>query len=443
VVDGDPEAIGSAPARLVVRLAFVLPVWVATLGTVLLYATAPEAYSCILRSFGVPPAPHGLPFFDARLIPDTLECWRHGVDVYRQNPCDWLGRLQDYSPVYLRLHVLPAGDGAPLGYGMAFLASFLAALAVLPLSLLRWPHWAVFALATVSPATAFAAERGNIDLLMIACCVAAARMMALSPFARAGGYALVLGAASIKFYPILALAPALRERRAMLVAVITVTGAAIGAFAWRFGSEVPLAIANTAQGNLADFWGAKSLPYGAFEIAQIQHPDFFQAHPVLATIGPAALVALFAGGALTAAFGFATDRGLAEALTSMKPSPRIMLVTGSALLCGVFATHLNSGYRLIVLLVGLPGLLSLSQAAQSKRCRAVTLGAAIASAGLCWLATTTPHDAVSFLIWIAKQAACWFVATVYAAVLMRFAADEIARVTAPAPARWPALRTSA
>src|SRR5215469_6927935 len=51
--------------------------------------------------------PYQTPFVDSQFLLSTLECWRHGVDVYKTNSCDVMGRTFNYSPLWLRFGFLP------------------------------------------------------------------------------------------------------------------------------------------------------------------------------------------------------------------------------------------------------------------------------------------------------------------------------------------------
>ena len=122
----------------------------------------------------------GEPFVDTRFVLAQLECWRRGIDVYSVNPCDPLGRLQDYSPLWLRLDFIPADPAWVMPFGLALDLMFLAALFALPLPRLDRAGRTVMSLAMVSTASIFAMERGNIDLLVFALCVVVGHLLSRS-----------------------------------------------------------------------------------------------------------------------------------------------------------------------------------------------------------------------------------------------------------------------
>src|SRR5580658_10230590 len=73
-----------------------------------------------------------VPFADAAYVEAQMQCWRAGVDVYATNVCDMYGRVQAYSPLWLRLWWLPASRDFIAPFGLAIVAGFIASLAVLP-----------------------------------------------------------------------------------------------------------------------------------------------------------------------------------------------------------------------------------------------------------------------------------------------------------------------
>src|SRR5579864_490329 len=58
-------------------------------------------YFNILKQFGF--EPFRFPFLDIHAILAAAQCQRLGIDVYLSNPCDALGRVHVYSPLWLTL----------------------------------------------------------------------------------------------------------------------------------------------------------------------------------------------------------------------------------------------------------------------------------------------------------------------------------------------------
>ena len=121
---------------------------------------------------------------------------------------------------WLWLAVLPITTAWDNALGLALVVLFLVALAFLP----PGRDWRLITLATISSTTMFAMERANIDLLMFVMAMLVARLRFI-------GYAVALLAGMLKFYPIVLLVAAVRERAVVCFAIWAV---ALGAIA--FGS---------------------------------------------------------------------------------------------------------------------------------------------------------------------------------------------------------------
>ncbi len=220
-------------------------------------------YHALAEAWGA--APFRTPFLDTHAVTAAVECHRLGFDVYVQNPCDVFGRVHGYSPVWLWLAVLPittAWDNA-LGLGLVLL--FLIALAFLPAGR-TWPHTALITLGVVSSATMFALERANVDLLMFVMAMLAVRL-------RTTGYAVSLLSGMLKFYPIVLLILAVRER---LVTCLVIWAAAGGVIALWFaldGHAILRGMANIPSTQPFDdnVFGAHNLPFGLAELAGLSH----------------------------------------------------------------------------------------------------------------------------------------------------------------------------
>ena len=222
-----------------------------------------EQYHALAEAWGA--APFRTPFLDMHAVTAAVECHRLGFDVYVQDPCDVFGRVHGYSPVWLWLAVLPittAWDNA-LGLGLVLL--FLVALAFLPAGR-DWRQTMLITLGAVSSATMFALERANVDLLMFVMAMLAVRL-------RTTGYAVSLLAGMLKFYPIVLLVLAVRER---LVTCLVVWAVAAGVIALWFaldGAEILRGMANIPLTHPFDdnVFGAHNLPFGLAELLGLPH----------------------------------------------------------------------------------------------------------------------------------------------------------------------------
>src|SRR5262249_4323165 len=152
-----------------------------------LYQFEPGSYYRVLTFMGKEPFDY--PFLDFNILA-TVDCWQRSIDVYLNNTCDVLGRPWGYSPLWLRFSFLPGKDWTNL-LGICLGISYFLALAVLPPPrsnkelLLRL-------IGTLSPATSFALERGNIDLLMFVLATAAGVLLLRPLPGRVTGYAIIV-----------------------------------------------------------------------------------------------------------------------------------------------------------------------------------------------------------------------------------------------------------
>ena len=215
---------------------------------------APHAYRTILKIWGIKPWP--FPFLDTDTVLSAVRCLRDGIDVYVANPCDPLARVFDYSPLWMALSLLPIGLAALPWIGLAVDAAFLAALALLPAGR-RWGDTALIAAGVCSTAVLFAVERGNNDLILFVLAALAATAALASPLLRLLGYAAALLAGLLKYYPMLLMALAVRERPGRLSAIAAAALLLLGLFVLLSWHDLVRALALVPTGSyFEDMFGA-------------------------------------------------------------------------------------------------------------------------------------------------------------------------------------------
>src|ERR1700722_2775742 len=130
-----------------------------------LYVHDTALYMRILGWMTGNPFPH--PFIDWEWIPSAAQCWQRGLDVYVDNTCyePIAHGRHAYSPLWLRMSFVPYDKVWLAPFGLTFAVLFFAALSTLPPPRRLDAFWMTF-LATFSSLTAFAIERGNVDLIM-------------------------------------------------------------------------------------------------------------------------------------------------------------------------------------------------------------------------------------------------------------------------------------
>src|SRR5439155_17057460 len=144
------------------------------------------------------------PFLDTHALLAAAECQRQGINVYLQNPCDYIPRLHVYSPLWLSLipGFLNASDTARVGLALDLLFILSLGLVFRPRS---WVEIAIFALAVFSPITVFAVERGNNDIVVFIFVVSAALLWSNSSRWRLLSYEICLLTGLLKYYPLVLL----------------------------------------------------------------------------------------------------------------------------------------------------------------------------------------------------------------------------------------------
>ena len=157
-----------------------------------------SAYHTVFRAWGVASWP--FPFLDTDTVLSAVRCVQQGVDVYVANPCDVLGRVYDYSPLWLVLVAFPGFGNALQPIGLSVDVGFLLALLLLPTGR-RWTLTLLITAGTLSSAVAFAMERANNDLVLYTLASLAAALACRSLPVRSIGYACALLAGLLKYYP--------------------------------------------------------------------------------------------------------------------------------------------------------------------------------------------------------------------------------------------------
>ena len=174
------------------------------------------------RRVGVPVETYR--FADLRNLTSSWECTRRGIPVLPTNPCDLGHRPADFPQIWLLASRLGLGPGDTYALGIAQGALFLiAALLVLGRGE-SLKTGALYALVLCSPAVMLGVERENPDLILFPIVLAAVLAATRSARGEIVAGALVLFAAILKLYPILALGFLVRRatRAALLAASLAV-----------------------------------------------------------------------------------------------------------------------------------------------------------------------------------------------------------------------------
>ncbi|MGH6983612.1 MAG: hypothetical protein ACREEI_05230 [Stellaceae bacterium] len=364
----------------------------------------------MLNGWGVVPV--DFPFVDTHSVLSARVCSALGIDPYITNPCDVFGRQFEYSPLLLLgagPHELSAN--VPLGFVLNIV--FIFSLFCLPAPIKR-SNYAVMALAVLSSVTAFAAERGNFELLLFAAFAVAGRLaVRYGAASRLLAYSLVLSAAFAKFFPVVLMALTLRERPRLFFAINAAAAVLIVLFLVGYRADLLVAYGNFPRLDyFGDTFGAVMLPYGLATI----FPGF-----------PAALV--FAGLTFATAALLARQLALNQAYAALPEVERVFLAIGGLLMVGCFFVGENVAYRGIHLLFVLPAFNTLARTMPSVAGRQLFSMTRTLTLFLMWR-EVFHHFAVQLLPpalpawWLAKELAWWWLIAVLAGLALCFVRES-------------------
>ncbi len=291
-----------------------------------------------------------VPFLDTETILSALRCRRQGIDIFVSNPCDPLGRLFDYSPLWLTAAALPVTKAWTVPVGAGFGSMFIASLLLLPAGR-TWLDTAMIVLAVLSTPVAFALERGNCDLVIFALSAGAASLVYQNRRARLAGYGFVILAGLLKYYPLSLISLAVRETVKNFSVLLAAAVLLVAAFAFFERNELGRALALIpSPGPSREVFGAINMPVVVAEM--FFHTELSHKAAMYWVASLAAIVLI--GGGLTG-----LSPGLHRDLATLTKEERTFLLVGALLVLSCFFTAQNIGYRAINLILIVPGLSAL------------------------------------------------------------------------------------
>ncbi len=403
-----------------------------------------DAYDHLLRYWGI--TPFLPPFVDLHDILSAAECHRAGIDVFQSNPCDILNRPMIYSPVWLLLMPAPLAAATTAPGGVVLNLLFIASLAFLlrPQSL---GELLILCAATASTMVVYALERGNADLIIFLLLLAAGWIYRQNGAAHVVAYGAFLLGGLLKFYPLVLMLLAVRERWKPFLGLAVLSIVIMAAFFIGYATELRLAIGHIPTGDwFTEQFSAQNVPFGLIEV----YPQLAAAVPRFAGMLMGALVAF---SLVVAAF---LARGMLHATVAEDwTSPEaIYLVMGSAVLAGCFFAGPNVDYRGIYFLFVLPGMIELARRHASLRpLMAVTVAGILFTMWSAWLrkiistvfhwhvgegAEAFPKSLVLF--WIGREIVWWWIVSVLVAIVLAFLLRsplmrDVLAMARPSPAR--------
>jgi hypothetical protein len=384
---------------------------------------APAIAACLVAAilaiaFGI--APHGFyrdanlllgnkaywfPFLDTDTVLSAVRCLRQDVDAYVFNPCDPQLRVFTYSPLWMAMTVMPVTEAWVPWVGLSWVVLFLGSLFLLPAARGREAQVIMIA-STASSASVYAMERGNNDLVIFALVSLAAVLTIRRLALRRVGYGLVLLAGLLKYYPLGAMAIALREkpRRFLVITAVSIAVTALAALAtW---SDLVRVLRSIPIGQFyTDMFGSKSV--GLTMVELFGAPRW---------VDPLVRLALSLA-ALALGLRIGLGQRLHADLARLTPRERSFLLVGALMCCSCYFSAQNIGYRAINLILVMPALTALIAVTSRPIYRWIT-GAALA---LLWtgawrmvwedglMASTGQFDALRYVALFVRDLLWWAV----------------------------------
>jgi hypothetical protein len=296
---------------------------------------------------GVNP-PIGGWFGDLQNVTSAWDCTRKGIAVLPTNPCDFDNRPANYPRLWLLPYHLGLGHGDTFPLGLALAGIFLVAAVVVLPGRSSWLTTTIYASALCSAASMLGIERGNVDLFVFA--IVSAALLAAGRRLRGTvvADALLLLAACLKLFPILALgfvAP-VRARSARVGAVVVVICFAVYAIAIRkqleqIGAAVPQ----------EDYWS-----YGIRRVSKWMSAGIEGTHATRSSLPSWDVLLLVTSTAAGWAVSRRTRRQLMSQRTAAERRDLSLFWAGGCIYLGTYALARNYDYRLVFCLLTVPQL---------------------------------------------------------------------------------------
>ena len=385
----------------------------------LLWLVGPQSlYVALLAASGI--GVGKVPFLDLHAVTAAIECHGRGIDVYLTDPCDILGRPHVYSPLWLDLAPgLRDQDAAWLGGGLDLLVILSLPLVMRPRSL---AETGVFLLATTSTMVVYALERANIDIVVFLLMVGAGVLY--RPRLRRISCALCVIGACLKYYPLVGLILLVRERGRTLLLPLAGIAAGLAGCVLVYAAELPAALRNipASASVYTDSFSARNLPAGIV--------DLLSWSSGAGRLVAAAIFLLLLYSA--AGRAWRQSRGLAATEDSAPEPEATCLLLGATLMLFCFLAGENIGYRGILFLLVLPGLVARRRAAAAAERRWLS-GMIAAVLFIMWgeflrrgldgatAALGMPEWAmarIELLFWLGRELLWWWLAAGLAALVL-------------------------
>jgi hypothetical protein len=309
---------------------------------------------------------------------------------------------------------MPAGIVLILGY---LISIFLLVKRV------NWRELIIFALACTSPMVFYLLERGNVDVIVFIMLVVAG-MLGTGPLtSRVFSYALMVLAGLLKFYPLIVLSTALRERPRPFFAIAAAASLIVFGFFYRFREELAAALGNIPSGE----FGSVNLPFDGTKYALQLFPELGKVAWI--TMLPRVIMAILLIITAAQVVHLTRNCNLVSAFEKAPERDAMFLIIGAAVIAGCFFTGLSNGYRGVHLIFVVVGLIAMCRISDDSATRATLNQTLIIVILLMWEAFISKAlhkiqyqalPGVPLLLWFVREVLWWRLAAVLLAILAIF-----------------------
>ena len=200
---------------------------------------------------GVPAA--SLTFLDLRNVIAAWDCTRRGIAILPVNPCDPYQRPADFPRIWLVPSGLGIGQGSAVTLGILLaVVFFVAAVLVVPAGAGIGTGLA-YVLALCSPAVMLGVERGNPDLLLFPLVLGAVVVTTRTLGRQLATGALLMVAAFLKFYPVLAAGFLVRRATRASLAVLAFVAVVFVAYVAATYHQIHEILVDVPQSNVLTY----------------------------------------------------------------------------------------------------------------------------------------------------------------------------------------------
>jgi hypothetical protein len=291
-------------------------------------------------------------FADLGFVLSAFECHRKGYDILIENPCNEWNHPMNYPRIWMSLAFLGLNQSHTFLLGI-FIGFLFFTLILIIIGRLNYAEALAYTIILCSPSVMLGVERGNTDLIIFIL-LSVALLLLRSPriVVRGFSYLTLLLAATLKLYPIFALAIVFKEnkRRAYILAGVIVVAFILYVFS--IFPDLKYISAETLRSNQLSYGGIIIFNI-LFKLIKLFAPN--QQGLDTIKIAMLALVVLLL---LVIAYLLVKRRTLFEDMSGLNTDFIQSFRIGAGIYIGTFLLGNNWDYRLMFLIFTIPQILA-------------------------------------------------------------------------------------